>query len=55
MGGRRLVLDDDEAHEGEEKLLRRVLAHQAEADPALGHQDDLKLVFRRGYPGRRDG
>ena len=45
MSGRRLVLDDDEAHEGEEELLGRVLADQAQADAALGHQNDLELVF----------
>ena len=47
MSGRRLIINDDKAHEGVHQLLGRSPAHQAQPDSALGHEDNLKLVFGR--------
>ena len=48
VSGRRLVIDDDKAHESVHQFLRRISADKTEPDPALGHQNNLKFVFCRG-------
>lgn len=51
VSGRRLIINNDKAHEGVHQLLGWVPAYQTQPDTTLGHEDNLELVFGRSVSG----